>query len=63
MKVRAGGIEMNYELSGEGNCLVLIHGFSDNLTMWYNQVPVFSRQYRVLTYCSLLMSGLGRLQS
>jgi pimeloyl-ACP methyl ester carboxylesterase len=50
MKVRAGGIEVNYELSGEGACLVLIHGFTDNRGMWYNQVPVFSRYFKVLTY-------------
>jgi len=50
MKIKAGGIETNYELSGEGACLVLIHGFSDNLTMWYNQVPVFGRQFKVITY-------------
>jgi pimeloyl-ACP methyl ester carboxylesterase len=41
---------MNYELSGGGECLVLIHGFTDNLAMWYNQVPGFSKRYRVLTY-------------
>jgi pimeloyl-ACP methyl ester carboxylesterase len=41
---------MNYELSGQGNCLVLIHDFGDNLSMWYHQVPEFSKQYRVLTY-------------
>ena len=40
MKAKVCGIEMNYELSGEGACLILIHGFSDNLRMWYNQVPI-----------------------
>jgi pimeloyl-ACP methyl ester carboxylesterase len=50
MKIWANGIEMNYESSGEGECLVLIHGFSDNMNMWYNQTPEFSKQYRVLTY-------------
>ena len=50
MRIEAGGIEINYELSGEGDPLVLIHGFSDNLNMWFNQVPAFSRQYKVLTY-------------
>ena len=49
MKLRAGWIEINHELSGEGTCLALIHGFTDNLTMWYNQLPVFSEQLRVLT--------------
>lgn len=50
MKVRANGVEMNVELSGQGPCLVLIHGFTDNLNLWYNQVPEFSKRYRVLTY-------------
>lgn len=49
MKVRANSITIEYELTGEGDCLVLIHGAGDNLAMWYGQVPVFSRQYRVLT--------------
>jgi 2-succinyl-6-hydroxy-2,4-cyclohexadiene-1-carboxylate synthase len=48
VKLEAGGIEVSYELSGEGASLVLIHGFTDNLGMWYNQVPVFSERYRVL---------------
>ena len=43
MKVRANGIMMNYELTGEGDCLVLVHGAGDNLRMWYGQAPVFSR--------------------
>ena len=50
MKIMANGIEMNYELSGEGNCLVLIHGYTDNLNLWYNQVSVLSAHCRMLTY-------------
>jgi pimeloyl-ACP methyl ester carboxylesterase len=50
MKIKANGIEMNYELSGEGNCLVLIHGYTDNLNLWYNQGPAFSQHCRLLTY-------------
>jgi pimeloyl-ACP methyl ester carboxylesterase len=50
MKIKANGIEMNYELSGQGKTLVLIHGFTDNLNMWFNQVPEFSKLYQVLTY-------------
>lgn len=50
MKITSNGIETNYELVGAGPCVVLIHGFSDNLHMWYNQVPAFSKRYRVLTY-------------
>ena len=50
MKIQTGSIKTNYELSGDGACLVMIHGFSDNLSMWYNQVPELSSQYKVLTY-------------
>jgi len=50
MKIKANGISINYALNGQGPCLVLIHGFSDNMTMWFNQVPVFSKRYQVLTY-------------
>jgi 3-oxoadipate enol-lactonase len=28
----------------------IIHGAGDNLQTWYNQVPAFSKQYKVLTY-------------
>ncbi len=50
MKVKANGISMNYELTGSGRCLTLIHGAGGNLNSWYNQVPAFSRRYQVLTY-------------
>jgi len=50
VKARANGIIMNYELVGQGECLTLIHGAGDNLHMWYEQVPVLSQRFRVLTY-------------
>jgi len=59
MKIKTNGIEMNYELSGKGKTLVMIHGFTDNLNMWYNQVPEFSKQYQVLTYD---VRGFGRTE-
>ena len=50
MQIDINGMTLNYELEGEGDCLVLIHGFSDHLGMWYGQRPEFSRYYRVLAY-------------
>ena len=50
MNIQANGISINYELSGSGRYFTLIHGAGDNLNAWYNQVPAFSRYYRVLTY-------------
>lgn len=50
MKVTANGISIYYEIKGKGDNLVLIHGAGDNLNMWYHQVPVFAKKYRVITY-------------
>jgi len=50
MRIKANGISMNYEVTGKGRWLTLIHGAADNLEAWWNQVPVFSQHYRVLTY-------------
>lgn len=56
MKISANGIEMNYEVAGQGECLTLIHGFTDNMNMWFGQAPEFSGEYKVLTYD---VSGFG----
>jgi len=50
MRISANGTDMNYELAGEGECLTLIHGFTDNLNMWFGQTPQFSKTCKVLTY-------------
>jgi pimeloyl-ACP methyl ester carboxylesterase len=50
MKIVANGISMNYEIAGDGDWVVLIHGAGDNLQTWYNQIPSFSRYYKVLAY-------------
>ena len=56
MKIKANGISMNYQTQGKGRNLVLIHGAGDNLNMWYHQLPVFSKSYRVIT-CDVRGSG------
>jgi len=50
MKIQANGISMNYEITGDGKWLTLVHGAGDNLEAWWNQVPVFSRNYKLLAY-------------
>lgn len=50
MKIKANGINMNYDTKGKGEYLVLIHGAGDNLNMWYHQVPAFFKNYYVITY-------------
>jgi pimeloyl-ACP methyl ester carboxylesterase len=44
------GTRLYYELAGEGDPLVLIHGFTLDRRMWDAQFESFARQYRVLRY-------------
>lgn len=50
MRLRVNSISINYELTGKGDCLALIHGLSENLAIWKNQVSAFARHYQVLAY-------------
>ena len=53
-----GDAVINYDISGRrGRTVVFIHGWSHNLSVWDDQVPVFNRSYRVLRYDS---PGFGR---
>ncbi|MHA1914585.1 MAG: alpha/beta fold hydrolase, partial [Promethearchaeota archaeon] len=42
-------IEMYYEITGEGDPLLLIHGLGSSTRDWEEQVPVFSTKYQVIT--------------
>ena len=56
MKLEIEGRALNYQIDGSGEDLLLIHGFSDNLNVWYHQLPVFSKNFRVIRYD---LSGSG----
>jgi pimeloyl-ACP methyl ester carboxylesterase len=49
-KVRVNGIEMNYELHGEGKPLVLIMGLTGSLEGWRPLLPAFAQEYRVMIF-------------
>jgi pimeloyl-ACP methyl ester carboxylesterase len=50
-KVLVDGVQLNYELAGQGPDLVLIHGLTGNLTNWKSRIqPALVDQFRVLTY-------------
>ncbi|MEW6143098.1 MAG: alpha/beta hydrolase [Chloroflexota bacterium] len=57
MKVTVNGISINYETTGHGPNVVLIHGSPDNLTMWQHQIEALSARYRVTAYD---MRGFGQ---
>src|SRR3970040_1141642 len=43
------GIEVNYREKGEGYPAFLIHGYTGNLRNWALQVPVISREFRMVS--------------
>lgn len=46
-----------YELTGLGDPIIFIHGFSLDHTMWYPQIEFFRRNYQVIAYD---VRGFGR---
>jgi 3-oxoadipate enol-lactonase len=49
-KTQVNGINFYYEVHGDGPVIVFAHGAGGNHLSWWQQVPVFARQYRCLTF-------------
>jgi pimeloyl-ACP methyl ester carboxylesterase len=43
MRVDVGGVGIEYEVTGEGRPVVLLHGFPDSGRLWRNQVPALAQ--------------------
>ena len=54
------GGKLYYEVEGDGQPLLLIHGGLGSLRMWDGQVPAFARHYRVIRYDT---RGWGRSET
>ena len=50
MKARVNGVELYYEIHGQGAWLVLAHEFSGGYKSWQPQVDALSRHLRLLIY-------------
>lgn len=50
MKIKANGIDINYEVQGAGPWLVLSHSLACDLRMWDEQVAALAKRFRVLRY-------------
>jgi len=48
--IQVGDVQLNYEVYGEGEPLVLIPGFRTGLWLWFRQVEAFSRKYRTIVF-------------
>ncbi len=47
---QVNGIELYYEVHGEGHPLVLSHGIGSNHLHWWQQIPALSQHFRVITF-------------
>jgi pimeloyl-ACP methyl ester carboxylesterase len=56
-KVKVNGIEIYYEIHGQGDPLVLIMGLRRNVEWWYCQIPTLSKHFKVLAFDN---RGAGR---
>jgi 3-oxoadipate enol-lactonase len=58
--VELEGARFWYELTGKGETLVLLHGFSFDSTLWDDQIDAFAVKHRVLRYD---LRGFGKTTS
>lgn len=56
-KVQVNGIDIYYEVKGSGEPLLLIAGFSSDLTIWSKMVSPLAEKYRVIVFDN---RGVGR---
>ena len=44
------GLNIYYEVHGQGTPIVMIRGLGSNADHWYAQTPTFSRYFQVITF-------------
>ena len=49
-KAKVNGIELYYQIHGQGYPVVFLHGFTYTVDMWQPQVAAISRGYRMVAY-------------
>jgi len=54
---KVGDINIYYEIHGKGEPLVLIYGYAGDSGLWFRQLPVLSKKYRVIAFDN---RGVGR---
>jgi len=47
---RLNGININYQVDGQGEPLVMVMGFTASRSGWMPQIPFFKQYYRVITF-------------
>lgn len=46
------GVDIHYQVAGQGFPLVWSHEFAGDITSWQPQVNFFARRYQVISYCA-----------
>lgn len=49
-RISVNGLELYYEIAGDGEPVLLIPGFASGLSLWSRQVPALSRDFRVISF-------------
>ena len=49
-KLNRNGVELYYEVHGQGTPVLLTHGYSSSSHMWEGQVGPFSKRYQLITW-------------
>ena len=57
--IQVNGMPIRYEVMGEGDPVVFIHGLSESGRVWYRNVPEIARHYRVYL---LDLPGFGSMR-
>lgn len=50
MKIRCNGIDVNYQISGSGPCVVFAHSLGSDLSIWEAQESALAARHTVLRY-------------
>jgi pimeloyl-ACP methyl ester carboxylesterase len=48
--IAISGADLHYTDAGRGDSVVLVHGSASDYRTWARQIPVFSREFRVVSY-------------
>jgi len=56
-EVEVDGLSFNYELRGEGDTLLLVHGLGSSILDWQEQIDFFAKDYQVI---AIDVRGHGR---
>jgi pimeloyl-ACP methyl ester carboxylesterase len=50
MKIKVNEVELYYEVHGEGEPIIFVHGWMDDCSVWKSQIELFAKKYNVIAY-------------